>query len=149
MEVFVGIEGFTLPSGFVAKEVCFLYPNWEFCHLLFKPPCDRHLSNIDRRTIRWTTNNLNNIFYQDGEVPYECLHDILKTLQLHTIWTYGEVAQRFLQDFLPTSIITNVQTLGYSMPSELPSPACFRQHNYRYCAKAKAIAVKNFIEFGQ
>ena len=107
MEVFVGIEGFTLPSGFVAKEVCFLYPNWEFCHLLFKPPCDRHLSNIDRRTIRWTTNNLNNIFYQDGEVPYECLHDILKTLQLHTIWTYGEVAQRFLQDFLPTSIITN------------------------------------------
>ena len=148
MEVFIGIDGFTLPSGFIVKEVCFLYPNWEFCHLLFKPPANRNLSDIDRRTIRWTTNNLNNLLYQDGDVPYECLYDILNAVHLHRIWTYSEVAQRFLQNVLPTSTIINIQTQGFTMPSRLPNPACFRRHSFRYCAKAKAIAVKNFVESG-
>ena len=149
MEVYIGIDGFTLPSGFIAKEICFMYPNGEFCHLLFKPPVNQNLTRADERTIRYTTSNLNNLVYQDGDVPYECLNDILQTVQLYVIYTYSEVALRFLQSVLPTSIITNIQTQGFKMPSTLPDPACFRRHNCRYCAKAKAIAVKNFVESGQ
>ena len=148
MEVYIGIDGFTLPSGYIVKEICLLYPNWEFCHLLFKPPTNRDLSDVDERTIRYTTTNLNNLVYQDGDVPYECLYDILQAVQLHKIYTYGEVALRFLQNVLPTSMITNIQTQGFTIPSTLPDPACFRRHNFRYCAKAKAIAVKNFVEYG-
>ena len=97
--------------------------------------------------IRYTTTNLNNLVYQDGDVPYECLYDILQAVQLHKIYTDGEVALRFLQNVLPTSMITNIQTQGFTIPSTLPDPACFRRHNFRYCAKAKAIAVKNFVEY--
>jgi hypothetical protein len=140
------MEGYTLPSGFIVKELCLLYSNWEFCHLLFKPPTNQNLSEGDRRTIRYTTTNLNQLVYHDGDVPYECLHDILTKVRLHKIYTYSDVAQRFLQHILPTAIITNIQAQGFTMPSMLPDPACFRLHNPRYCAKAKAIAVKRFVE---
>ena len=126
MQVYIGVDGFTLPSGFIVKEICFLYPNWEFCHLLFKPPPNQNLSEVDKRTIRYTTMNLNNLNYLDGDVPYNCLHDIIQTVQLHDIYTYSEVAMKFLQDILPTSMITNIQTQGFKMPSVLPDPACFR-----------------------
>ncbi|KAL5259993.1 hypothetical protein ACHWQZ_G010193 [Mnemiopsis leidyi] len=148
MQVYIGVDGFTLPCGFIVKEICFLYPNWEFCHLLFKPPADQNLSDVDKRTIRYTTMNLNNLNYLDGDVPYNCLNDIIQSVQLYDVYTYSEVAMKFLQEMLPTTMITNIQTQGFEMPSTLPDPKCFRQHNHRYCAKAKAIEVKKFVESG-
>ena len=148
MDVFIAMDGYTLPCGFILKELCLLFPNGEFTHLLLKPPANQHLSEIDVRTIRYTTNNLNNLCYHDGDVPYECMQDVLKKVQICRIFTYSEVSQRLLQEILPTSMITNIQSLGFTMPSSLPDPSCFRTHNPRYCAKAKAIAVKRFVESG-
>ena len=146
MNAYIGIEGFTLPSGFVAKEICILFPNQEFCHFIFKSPNSSQLSAVDHRTIRFATEKLNNLSWHDGFVSYETIPELLTEFQQYKIFTYSTVAQRFIQELLPLSIVVNVQDIGYKMQKELPDPACSRDHPPRYCAKAKAIAIKEFVE---
>ena len=145
MEVYVATEGFTLPCGYVVKELCIMYPNHGYEHYLLQPPVNQQLSEIDYRTIRFATKNLNNLAYHDGDIPYTCIPDILKKIRYHKIFTYSEITLRCLQEILPTTVITNIQALGFKMPSTLPGSTCVKRHNPRYCALSKAIAVKNFM----
>ena len=62
------------------------------------------------------------------------------------MYTYNDLNLKFIQNILPTTIVTNVQELGFQMPDVLPDANCFRSHNSRYCAKAKCVAIKNFVE---
>lgn len=146
MSVFVGMDGYTLPAGFILKELCMVYPNDEYNHFLFKKP-DSLLSQISKRTVRYATQHLNNLSYEDGDIPYTLIPNILDKIKDLKVYTYSEIAQKFLQEILPTTNIENVQNLGYQMPAKLPDSKCFRSHNQRYCAKAKAIAVKKFMKF--
>ena len=146
MNVFIGVEGFTLPAGFIAKEICILFPNREFCHYIFKAPINPNLSAADHRTIRFTTDKLNKLSWYDGFISYETIPEIMIEFQQFRIFTYGEVVMRFIQKLLPLSVVTNTQTDGYAMPSVLPNPACCRDHPPRYCAKAKAVAIGEFVE---
>ena len=146
MEVYIGVDGYTTPNGFIVKEMCIMFPDEEYNYFLFKPPTNLHLTEADQRTIRYATTHLNNLSYHDGDVPYEFLQEIISKYRQYNIYTYSEVAMKLLQKTLSTSVITNIQNMGYKMPSTLPDPACFRKHNPRYCGKAKAIAVKNFLK---
>ena len=146
MDVYVGVEGFTLPSGFVLKELCLLHPNKEFSYFLFKPPINQQFSEVDFRTIRYTTTKLNNISWCDGHVPMDSLPAILQEIQQYKIYTYSEIARRMLQEILPVSTVVDVQALGHKLPNCLPSANCGRQHRPRYCAKAKAVAIRDFVE---
>lgn len=148
MDVVVAMDGFTLPSRFIVKELCIMHTNGDFEYFLLKPPVDQQLSEVDKRTIRFTTAKLSNLAFHDGDIAYEYLFSILKKLRSCTVFTYSEIAMRCLQEILPTTIITNIQTLGFKMPSTLPDSACGRRHNPRYCAKSKAIAIKNFMNYG-
>ena len=145
MEVYIAMEGFTLPSDFVLKELFELFPNGEYNHLLFLPP-DIALTEADKRTVRYTTKNLNNISYFDGDVPYNQLHEILSKLRDYKIYTYSEVAVKTLQSHLPMTVIINIQDMGFKMPGQPEDPCCFRIHNHRYCAKAKGLAIKSFMD---
>ena len=78
MDVYIGMEGFTLPRGFIVKELCMMYQNEEFSHFLFKAPLNTTLSDVDQRTVRYTTDKLNRLSWHDGNVPFECLSNILK-----------------------------------------------------------------------
>ena len=146
MDVYIGTEGFTLPNEFLIKEICVYFENNEYNHYLFKPPPNHRLTEVDERTIRYTTNRINGISYHDGDVPYGIMDEVLSRYREYTIYTYSQVALNLLQRALPTTVIINVQELGFKLPSELPDPVCCRQHPARYCAKAKAIAVKNFCK---
>lgn len=146
MDVYIGVEGFTLPGGFVLKELCLIYANNEYSYYIFKAPIDISLSEADKRTIRYATENLNNLSWHDGSVPFECIPSILKDVEQYKIGTYGELARRFLQGILTMSSVTNVQASGFKMPPTLPDSGCGRIHSPRYCAKAKARAIKNFME---
>ena len=146
MNIFVGVEGFTTPSGFIVKELCFLNSNMEFDHLLMKPPGDMLLTEVDRKTIRYTTRHLNSLNYHDGVVPYGCLDEIISKYRECKVYTYSNAATELLRRAMPTTIIFDCQQLGMKMPKELPDPKCFRLHSFRYCAKAKSIAIKNFVE---
>ena len=88
MSVFIGLEGFTLPEEFVVKEICLIYPNDEYNHFLFKKPYG-FLSEISKRTIRYTTQHLNNLSYEDGDIPYNLLPAILEKVKALTIYTYS------------------------------------------------------------
>ena len=98
------------------------------------------------RTFRYTTQNLNNLCYQDGFIPYDQIANILDSVKDVTIYTYSEIAVTILQRYLPTTVIKNIQNDGFNMPKILPDSGCFRQHCQRYCAKAKAFELKKFLE---
>ena len=142
---FVGLEGYTLPTGFILKELCIIYPNSEFDHYLFKMP-NWYLTEGAQRTIRYTTQVLNNLSYMDGKVPYEEISNVLDPIKDTIIYTYSDIAVSFLQRYLPTTVVKNVQSDGFKMPNILPDSNCFRTHCPRYCAKSKAIAVKEYAE---
>lgn len=146
MNVYITTDGYTLPSGFIVKEICCMFINNEFNHYLVKPPMNRDLNDVDKRTIRYATKNLNNLSYHDGWFPYEKMDEIFWRFQEYHVYTYNDLTLKFIQNILPTTIVTNVQELGFQMPDVLPDANCFRSHNARYCAKAKCIAIKNFIE---
>ena len=149
MDVYVGIEGYTLPTGFIAKELTIIFPNTEYTHYLFEKPVNFILSLIDEKTVRYATRHLNNLIYADGDTPYNQLGPILQKLSKYTIYTYSQIASNFIQEFLPTTIVINTQDLGHQLPKVLPDPSCFRLHCPRYCAKAKALAVRDFVEHEQ
>ena len=150
MEAYVGVEGFTLPCGYIIKELAIFYTNDESDHFLFeKPGHELRLSVCDKRTIRYVTQHLNMLSYNDGSIPYSQIEPILKRLMGHTIYTYGLEAKRWILKHLPTSMVVNTQELGHKLPNTLPDPKCFRQHSCRYYTKAKAISVKKFIEIGE
>ena len=104
MTAYIGIDGYTLPSGFILKEMCILYPNDEYDHYLFRNP-GWQLTEADMRTIRYTTQNLNNLCYQDGFIPYDQIANILDSVKDDTICTYSEIAVTILQRYLPTTVI--------------------------------------------
>lgn len=146
MDVYVGIEGYTLPSGYICKELCLMYPNNEYSYYLFKAPQNKHFSEVDHRTIRYTTANLNGLSWYDGHASTDDLPSILREIQQYKIYTYSEIAKKMLQEMLPISSVTNIQTLGFRMPAILPHANCGRIHKPRYCAMAKATAIKDFVE---
>ena len=147
MNCYVGLEGFTLPIGYIIKELTIIFPNIEYNHFIFEPPKDLELSTCDQKPVRYASRHLNSISYTDGDIPYENIDPILKKITEYTVYTYSEVAAKMIQQSLPTTIVINTQDLGHQLPKELPNSDCFRLHNrFRYCAKAKAIAVKEFIE---
>ena len=145
MSAYIGIDGFTLPSGFILKEMTIIYPNHEYDHFIFKKPC-WNLTEADKRTIRYTTQNLNQLCYEDGHVSYEQIGMILDSVKDITLYTYSDIAVTFLQKHLPSTVIKNIQCQGYTMPRELPNSNCFRHHASRYCAKSKARAIQKFVE---
>ena len=144
MEVFIAIDGYTLKSGFVIKEICYIYRNGDFNHYLIRNP-ERILSESERRTVRYTINHLNNLCYFDGDIPYNLISTLLEHLCNFKLYTYGEIAVKVLQEYLPNTEIENIQNHGYKMPATLPDSKCFRSHNQRYCAKAKAFDIKKYL----
>ena len=147
MDAYVGIEGFTLPSGYIIKELTILFPNTEYSHYILSKPKDIFLTAQDERTIRYVTRNLNSLNYADGDVPYEQLQTIFSRLEDFTIYTYSRIVAKSIQQYLPTTVVVNTQDLGHVLSKHLPDSNCFRLHtNYRYCSKAKSVAIKEFIE---
>ena len=146
MQIYIGIEGFTLTSGFILKEMSICFTNREFRHLLFQQPSNFKLSPRDIVTIRYTTKHLSQLSFTDGDVPYMCIPDILERYKHSTIFTYGECAVNFLQRYLQTSVIVNIQTYGFKMPSVLSKPSCFINHTPRNCSLAKALQIRTFVE---
>jgi len=149
-EVFVGLEGFTLPSGYICKALTIIYPNTEYSQFILEKPKNIMLTEQDERTVRYATSNLHSLQFSDGDVPYDQLDVIFRKLEGYTVYTYSNTAVKFILQFLPTTVVINTQDFGHKLPTSLPESNCFRIHlNYRYCSKAKAIEVKHFCENAQ
>ena len=145
MEVYVGIEGFTLSKETIVKELVILYPNKEYNHYLFKNP-SKLLSSKDSQTVRYTTKYINKLSWYDGDVLYSNVGQVLKKVRDWKIYTYGSAARKFLAKYLPNSVIIDIQPDTGKMPSVLEPCGCFRDHPTRYCAKAKALYIKDTVD---
>ena len=157
MNAYVGIEGFSTKSGFILKELCILYDGEEFDHYMFEKP-SWTLTGKDLETVRYASTQLNGLHLYDGSIPYKEIDGILRGIRDYQIYTFSGLAVKTLRTYLPnTKKIKNIQDLGFEMPKHLPNSHCFRSHNvwdkqhyftshrYRYCAKAKALEVRDFM----
>ena len=109
---------------------------------------EEKLSEADMVTVRWATCQLNNLEFNDGSMPYKEIEQILKKIENYQIYTFSDVAMETLQKYIPNAPkIKNIQELGFEMPKRLSFAYCFRPHNPRYCAKAKAREVRKFMGF--
>ena len=142
---FVAVDGFQLQHDWVVKELTLLFDNGEFNHILFAPPEDYIYTNIDPQTIRYTTEHLNGLNFQDGSVPYSYLEDHIGKLKTCKIYCYGQATRKLILNYLPFSTIVNIQELGFKMPNRLPSSECGRNHISRYFSLSKAKVVKKFV----
>ena len=144
MDCYIGIEGFSLTNGFIAKELAIVYMTGNYYQYLFKSP-EITLSSQERKTIRYVTKHLNGLSYHEGFCNYSELPKILDTVKHLTIYTYGSHAKSFLESYLPSATTIDIQERGFQMPKTLPEGGCPRNHRARYCALAKAKTVKNFV----
>ena len=161
MNAYVGIEGFLTKSGFILKELCIFYDDERFDHYIFKEPTwTWGLTNRDLDTIHYISSQLNGLHLHDGSIPYKAINEILGCIRYYQIYTFSNLAVETLREYLPdTKKIKNIQDLGFEMPKHLPNPHCFRSHSvwdkkhyvtsprYRYCAKAKAQEVRDFMRY--
>lgn len=148
MSVFVGVEGFALTELYVVKELVLIFSNETHDHYLFKAPAEYLCQPKDQKTVRYITKHLNHLSWFDGEVLYSNVERILKRIQGFRVYCYGMTAKRFLLRYLPTTVIINVQEeMKCQMPKTLESCECFRRHPSRYCAKAKALFIKDFVDW--
>ena len=157
MNTYIGVEGFLTKSGFILKELCIFYDGEEFDHYMFEKP-NWTLTGKDLETVRYASTELNGLRLYDGTIPYKEIGGILQSIKDYQIYTFSDLAVKTLRKYLPvTKKIKNIQELGFEMPKELPNSHCFRSHNvldrkhyctsprYRYCAKAKALEVRDFM----
>ena len=142
----VALEGFQLQNEFILKELFIENSNREFRQFIFKAPLHQHLSEVDCKTIRFTTRHLSRLSYTTGDIPYTELEGILQTLKDSCIYTYGYTARNFLSTQLPTTVVIDIQELGYNMPPDLVKRPCFINHRARYCAVSKTYAIRIFLD---
>lgn len=146
MELYIAGEGFTLPSGFILKEMTIIFPNREYKHFMFKNPDNFFPTARDNKTIRYTTKNFNQLSFTEGDVSYNLIDDILTPYKNYKLYTYSDIFCSFLEKRLPTTAVTNIQDFGHKLPATLPKPNCFKNHNPRYCSLAKALRVLKLVE---
>ena len=143
--VFVGADGFQLQHDWIIKELTFLFKCGEFTHLLFAPPTNYQINNIDIQTILYTSRHLNGLNFQDGYTPYTNLEDHISKIENCEIYCYGDSTRKLIQRYLPFATIINLQKLGYQMPDKLEKSECGRNHNPRYCSLSKAKAIRDYF----
>ena len=142
--VFVGVEGFTLPNQFIAKEVTILLENNEFTNVLLAPPLGYYPTIEEIRSILYTTRNLHGIPYTEGDMPYAKLNDLFSRLRHHTVYCYGEHTRKLVQCHIPFTPVINIEHEGFEIADKLRASCCGRSHSGRHCSFSKAIAVKNY-----
>ena len=143
--VFVSLEGFQLGKVLIAKELHILDAQTdEFKHFVFMAP-DVNLTHQDKLTIRYSTLHLHQLSWNEGDIPYCLIGKIFKKIRSCVVYCYGYTTTNFLRSMMPTTVIIDIQDIGYTMPKTIPAKVCFRDHTPRHCAAAKAHAIRDFV----
>ncbi len=143
----LALEGFTLPSGYLVKELSVCLENYEI-HFYFKAPTNFEPSAKDLQTIRYASKHVNHLtLHDDNVLPYEALDVILQSLASKTIYVAGNSAYQFVAAKLPTTLVFDISSVyNFKYPKELPDTTCAKRHGSRYCSLAKCLCIKQFME---
>ena len=80
MEVYIGLEGYLLPRGYIVKEVAILHTTEHYEHYIIKAPEDIFLTLKDVETVCMVTKKMNRLSYSDGFIPYNMLARIFDSI---------------------------------------------------------------------
>ena len=144
--VFVGIEGFTLPSQFIVKELTMLFSNGEFNHNLFEIPMDYTPTLEDLTTVKYATKYIHSLSFTEGDMPYNKLTEFVRRLESCKVYCYGHSTRKLIETLIPFTPVIDVQQEGFAMPKTLPRSNCGRSHEGRNCSMSKAYCVKQYCE---
>ena len=141
------LEGFTLPSDYIVKELTVVFDSGNHEHFHFKAPPGFQPTATDLRTIKFASNYLNQLTLEDQSLlPYSAIDTILQAVASNTIYVAGNSAYNFMTAKLPfTKVIDICKTYNFIYPKDLPPTNCFKRHRYRYCSLAKAEYIKSFM----
>ncbi len=144
--VIVSVEGYSLPDGYVIKELTIMSMSGDYTHVTFKPP-PMPLSPVDQRTIDYACRYLNGLFWEEGLLPYTMLPGILETLRGAELICHGVMASTWLKKVCPNSRIRDTSTQQQKFPRTIPFwTSCGKNHNTRYCSLHKAhYILNNFV----
>lgn len=146
MEVVIDFQGFKrVYNEFVFKEVAIipLGENVQPIVYLFAPPHDWNLLPPRYKCENsWLTKNFHGLHWQEGEIPYEELEEILKasTRSASQIYVKGLEKQRWLKNFLPN--VKNIESLDCPSLSKLNryiNHPC-TNHNLKICENSNCAA---------
>lgn len=156
MEFVIDVQGFKTDfNEFVFKELAIIPLGEDVQPIiyLFKPPHDwSFLQPRYKCENSWLTNNYHGIEWQDGDIPYEELEEILRsaTRNASKIWVKGLEKQKWINRF--TENVCNIETL------ECPSLAKLHKvndwicsnHNrqrcyHSNCAASNALVLKTWL----
>ena len=145
--MFLALEGFTLPSGYIIKELSVIFDDDNFQHFQFKAPPNFYPTTEEQRTIKFSTKYLNQLYLTDDSLlPYSTINEILKNLSFHTIYVAGHSAYNFIKAKLPmTHVIDICIKNNFKYPKQLSKSNCFKDHNPRYCSLSKCEYIKKFM----
>ena len=146
MEYIIDIQGFKkVYNEFAVKElaVAALEDDAQPTVYLFAPPHDWNLLNPRYKCENsWSTRNYHGINWQDGEILYEELEDILKSSVrgASKVWVKGLEKRNFLRIFIPS--VKNIETIGCPSVTKLQSQSnspC-SNHNLEKCYQPSCAA---------
>ena len=138
--VILTLEGFTLPSGYIVKELTIVFDDDSYQHFHFNAPKDFFPTAKDLRTINYVRRHLNGLsLSNDCLLPYTSINDILNNLSSCKIYVAGNSAHQFIMAYLPLNNIIDIcREYNFKYPEELLPMDWFKQHKPRYCSHSKA-----------
>ncbi len=144
----VALEGFTLPSGYLIKEMTVCLDNGEIHHFHFKSPSNFFPNENELRTIRFASRHLNQLSLHDSNLlPYNAIGIILQNIASNIVYVAGNAAYNFVTLKLPSTIVLDIcRVYGFKYPTELPDASCIKRHRARYCSFAKCLCIKNYLD---
>ncbi len=142
------LEGFTLPSGYLIKELTVCMDNGEMQHFHFEAPPNFYPSEMELRTIRFANKHLNQLSLHEGNLlPYSTIDDILQKMASNTVYVAGSAAFNLVSSKLPSTLVLDVCSLyNFKYPNELPYTSCMKRHRARYCSFSKCLFIKDFLD---
>lgn len=147
--VVLDIEGFNhRKTGFVIKELAVRSNNYaDIIHFL--PPKEfQHLTDSEQRTHNWVTKFLNGLSWQDGELSYSFVSQILTSISLRhpraKLFAKGKLKCAILTEYLQRAVENledlNCPKIDFLLNSN--STPCFRHSkNYPISQPRKHCAV--------
>ncbi len=142
------LEGFTLPSGYLIKELTVCLDNGEIQHFHFKAPPNFYPTEMELRTIRFANKHLNQLSLHEGNLlPYSTIDTILQNMVSSTVYVAGSAAFNLVTSKLPSTLVLDVCTLyNFKYPNELAFASCMKRHRPRYCSFAKCLFIKDYLD---
>ena len=137
----ISLDGFSV-NGYEVKEMTMLRLDGTYEHYLFRPRVPlASLTPNQRKTVVYTTRHLSGLRWNDGELPFGMLHQLLNRIAPGTqVICHGSLARDFLKRTLPQGVsLRDTATENKHFPSIMGNEGhlCGKAHNPRYCSLVK------------